>query len=393
MEADHVDEARSAGWRVLALTVALATASRVFAHLAFPKTSADVAGYLYRARDFRFGDFYAASDREPLWIGALRLSTEVFGDRALASIVLSVAAGVGVAVWCAWVAGRLAGPRAAAVAGVWMALAPAIVWRDVQGYRDEWASLLLLLALGTILAASGWRRAVGFGVLAGAAALSRFELLGLALAVAAVAVLVRRLPLREAAVGMGIAVALTVPFLAANERFYDDPLYHSNFHARFYWNLDYAGRPGEPTKAEVARYPWAGPSVTWSEYFRSIPLADVPERVVRRGGSLVARGLGHLVVLPSLRPGWLRYPFVPLAILAVVGIAAGVARRGSERWLLVVPPLYGFASYSLVKDADLRLLHYAWACLIVLGGIGLTDLVGRHRRSDPSPPSRVRPEA
>jgi len=210
-------------------------------------TGGDPYAYLQEARERT--NFYAAHLREPLFVFSVRFILHVLGQADIAGAVTS-----GLFSWLTVVAIYLIG---SATFNVWVGLGAAAalsIERDViglgaMGYRDDaFAFFVVLTAYGSlmVLERPSRTRWAWWGVIASAACLTRLTALSFVLPAGAYLMLPEgRVPRdRSAAVGLGLLVLLTAPFLINC---------YVTFGAMFYpvtglrsaWNWE--GGPASPT--------------------------------------------------------------------------------------------------------------------------------------------------
>jgi hypothetical protein len=226
--------------------------------------------------------------REPIWISIGSLLTQLLGSSSTyhlraASAMLSIADVVLAVV----AARRRLGWVASLAVGALLALNGIVVSNATRGLRTE-LELTLCLLLYLLLDRKASRRpyleATLAGVLGAALALTRTFFLPVVIAVEAISILVRRRPLRHAAVLLLIAASLPVAGTVAHRvglyqqpmeyGLIRDPFLDTDSYAR--WNANTEkfelGRPMPhpelfPTRAEYDKYgPYFGPKITYTQY-------------------------------------------------------------------------------------------------------------------------------
>jgi hypothetical protein len=76
-----------------------------------------------------------------------------------------------------------------------------------------------------------------------------------------------------------LSLVVVSPVLIHNRVLYGDFMYSVNIHALFYRNIEFVGKPGFPTKEEVADNAFCGPELTMFDYIFRL---HSPAQVVRR---------------------------------------------------------------------------------------------------------------
>lgn len=89
----------------------------------------------------------------------------------------------------------------------------------------------------------------------------------------------RRLHFTRIILPIFLSLVVVSPVLIHNRVLYGDFMYSVNVHAPFYRNIEFAGKPGFPTKEEVANNSFCGPELTMFDYIFRL---HSPAEVVRR---------------------------------------------------------------------------------------------------------------
>lgn len=328
----------------------------------------DALGFLDKARVYSFTDPWPAGEREPLWIAFTKLFAAPFGYAPGSAKGISLLLAVALLLACAALLRRHMSPVGVVAATAFLAVHPALLRDASNGIREPAAMLLLLLAGHFWVTGRNMPAAVAAGVLVGV----RWELglLALSLLVAA------RIGWRPLAAGIGTALLLMAPFVVANARAYDDPMYHSSYHALYYRNLEAAARAGiDPYSLDRYR----GEPLAWSEYYLEfLGPGESVERVVRGWPQVITAMAGGASKLPSslhLRIG--------LGILLAVGIAGIFApqrRLVMPSVLLIAGGAAGYA--ALYRWMEYRLVSFLVLPLAVLLGLFADMLAGLRRNVD-----------
>jgi hypothetical protein len=227
----------------------------------------DAQGYFQRAADFDPGRWLGGDPREPLWPLANSIPVHIFGEDPTVLRMSSVVMFACLVLFSQYLAREAVGPRFAIAAGALLASSEWLALQAVSGLREETAALgAVLVCLVAIRLRPGWRGPILLGVLAGLAAMIRWDTLILTLPVVAGAFFQHHVPWRRVAVSAAVFALIVVPFCVGNAEEFGDPLYQSNIHAVFFRNLEFGGQPGYPSKEEIAVNSFAGPSDSWPHY-------------------------------------------------------------------------------------------------------------------------------
>lgn len=327
--------------------------------------------------------------------------------------------------------GYLAASLAAVHPGLWNA--------DVSLMAEPLAAFtgaaLLLVAIAALDRPSA-RRFVALGLLAGAGGLVRSELLliGLVLLVA-VALLVGRLErgstpatgrLRPALVRVGVALAgvalVLVPWTVRNLVAFDgevvlltnnsgsvargancDAAYRGTFRGLWVTNVALEGTEGDPARAgcfsgfpldrgneaEAAAELRAEGMTYLGEHLDELPKV-VAARVGRTVGLYQLEQQSNFAFAEGRNATWDRRgtrSFQLLAVLGLVGLVLA-ARRGAsrQRWLLLIPVACSLLVVALTYGNP-RFRAAAEPAIVVLGALGLVELVEVGRARGGRPPS------
>jgi 4-amino-4-deoxy-L-arabinose transferase-like glycosyltransferase len=222
--------------------------------------------------------------REPLWPLLLVPAVRLLGSHSDIAIRMIGVLGFAFMVFAfQLLTRRLFGRTTGTVACVLLAACPWLVYQAARGLREETsAGLILVLCFALIVPKVGGRRFIALFALAGITGLLRWDAMVVMLPVIGLAMLIHRPPPVVWIAGPALLVLLVGPLLVANYFDHGDALYHSNIHARFFRNLEFHDQPGFPTSAEIAKFAFTGPPITWTQYvFGLHSPAVLAERAVR----------------------------------------------------------------------------------------------------------------
>jgi hypothetical protein len=210
-----------------------------WAKIAVPYVGGDPINYLGLGRQMT--SFYAASVREPMFPAAVHLWLRLLDDHDVAVSFASATFSF-LAIVVTWWLGRMTyGAWVGLLAALGLAMdKDAITWA-ADGWRDD---AVLFFAIAVAIALLGlarkptWPWAVGLGIAAAGAVLTRVTLLSLIVpgALLVLALGRDRWPrrLRAAALAAGLALALAGPHFYACWQTFGDPLHAINVHTSFY---------------------------------------------------------------------------------------------------------------------------------------------------------------
>jgi hypothetical protein len=206
--------------------------------------------------------------REPLWPAAIAVPVRVFGAGPTLVRLLGVAGFVLLVVAFQRLVTRLYSRAWGIGAALLLAASPWLVFQSARGLREEASTGLVLLFAAAVIKGIGGRRLVLLAAAAAALALLRWDTVLLTVPTLVIAGVANRTRPRRALLATSVFVLLVAPMLLGAKLNYGDPFYFSNTRgAVFFRNVEFAGKPGFPTKAEVRHNGWAGSQITWSEYF------------------------------------------------------------------------------------------------------------------------------
>jgi 4-amino-4-deoxy-L-arabinose transferase-like glycosyltransferase len=297
----------------------------------------DAVGYLQIARELRLARPFDTDYREPAFIWLVRAATRLAGDQPTTIRGVSVGASALTVGLTYWLAASQFGPAAGLAAAGILAVNRELTFQSVRGLKEEVFTVgllgVVLLLFGTHRPNPVWRWLMA-GLVAGTMALVRLTgLLPAAVLLADRAFVEvldrdprwRRTLLPAAAAGL-LLMGLVLPYLVQNARTAGDPFHSINANATWFRNIEFAGRPGFPSKEAVRQNAYTGPPVTSFEYVFGLHTArEILHRHVDGArwlyGFWVA-SLGVLVTVVGLA-GLLRLVasrrhFVPAALGAAV---------------------------------------------------------------------------
>jgi hypothetical protein len=302
--------------------------------------------------------------REPLWTGILYPAVQLLGAHFLIARLLGLVGFVVLVVSFQAIGTQLFGRLPGVVAAVFLAASPWLIWESGRGLREEMAAgAVLVFALGVV---RGWPAPV---LAAGAAvlALLRWDSLLLTLPVLALLLFRNRPGIRQYAVVGLILVTILSPLLILNWIRHHDPLYHSNYHAVFYRNQEFAGRPGFPGKAEVASDSYAGTPTTWSAYiFRQHTPGELAMRYAS-GSELIpvwvmTSACFYPIAKPKISGQFVSIEDTPRTVLPLLPVAAGLigavllSRRAWPIPVMLVISVLEYAPLAQLGVLEVRLV-------------------------------------
>jgi hypothetical protein len=369
--------ARSAACLVLlAAILALATWLRLerLAEYRYRDLDGDAVAYLQFARGLQLTGPFVTGYIESGLIWLVKGAVAVWGDQPISIRRLTVSASVATVAATYMLGARLFGPATGLLAAGLLAVNRELIFQSVRGLREEAFSVVLLLFVLT-LSAGRWPGKPAGWILAGllGGALGLIRLTGLACAgtlLAARALLSlasrdRPWPgtLWSASLAALLAGTCVLPYLASSLREFGDPFYSLTLHATFYRNFEYAGRPGFPSREELAVDSHAGPPVTPFQYvFRLHGPVEVMKRYIAGarqlyglwagsfGTPIAVAGLAGLLGLAGTR-----WCLLPLALGAAVFpflFVFGVAPDTSRFAVPTFPLLALASSWALIGSAS-----------------------------------------
>ncbi len=303
----------------------------------------DAWGYQELARTMRlFSDtgFFSArfGNREPLFLLILKGALVLLGDSQTHVRLVSLFASLAVILLGYRVGAKLFSRPLGLLAALAFAINLPLVRESVRGLRLETELILLLLFIEAAFLAkfrSVWVRAGLCGLLGGALALLRTNyLVNLTVPLVAAFAPWQRRAGWAAALALALMVGLYLPHRWNGHRLHGDWTWDNN--ARYWANIEFAGRPGWPSKAEMWRNTeGTGPKMTAFDYF--FGLHTMPEFMA---GNLrgLSKIVGHMEVIAfhrtvarmtKLDTRWLDWGFQLFGLIGLL-MAAWIPGR---RWL------------------------------------------------------------
>jgi len=311
----------------------------------------DVNGFIHFARMLRpFTDtgFYSARFglREPFYILVVKGFLQLPGADEENVRWVSLTFSLLVVLLTYLIVRNWMGKGVAMLAAFLLAVHTYCIEASVRGLRCEFFTLLLLLLLYVTCINRGlgrYMRGMLAGALTGMLLLTRTEFMlpAILLFISLPLVAKGRWGITSALSALLIGLLMLAPHLWGMYRVNGDVFYTSNLGARFYANLELAGKPGFPTVEELEKKGmFVGPKITPMEYF--FRLHTLPELlwgnvwglskvylalIVRYIPTTTLHGLKQLPKPPTaiLRYLLSRHPFrVFLALLAGIGLLGGL---------------------------------------------------------------------
>jgi hypothetical protein len=273
-------------------------------------------------------------------------------------------------------------PVAALAATALLALHPLLGLDASRGLREPTVQLLALPLLGRVVLGRGSalpeHRAAVLGSTAIALLLVRWELGLVALATFVVLAAVDGLHRTTAFAALAAALALAAPWLIANGRAYDDPLWHSNRNAVYQRNQEIiAGTlPGRQPPPED---PYAGDHITWKDYYLQIVgPAESARREVRGTGDNLAALLATIPIEAGPAPSRSTRAVAAMCTLGVGAmVILALRRRRRAVVMAAIVVIVGCAAYGTTSlFNDHRLVSFTLPALALLVGSGVSSIIG-----------------
>ena len=310
---------------------------------------------------------FDTAHREPLYLWLWKTANTLFASNLL-SIQLMNTLFMLASFPLMWrIGNKLSGPMAGIAAIIISGSNATIAIQSARGLRNDAYIFFLLLVINILLVKGSlpsWRRAIALGIASGLAALLQMSALPTACLLFIWLGWRQRWKIERLLVAFAIMFLLIAPHLANNLRISGDLFYSVNYHARFYRNLEFGGKPGFPTKAEIQKNSYAGPAVTMTHYvFREHTLANVIQRHIK--------GLSTCTIGKVARGVVLEYSFF-LMIFYLVGLTISFCPR---HWNLLALLIIASAPFVFLAGSpvalDPRLIVHIAPCLGFILGTGL----------------------
>jgi len=241
----------------------------------------DTLNFLALAHQFP-NDSIWGGFREPVWTTLFAAPVAVFGHDDLVVKAFSIAGFVFLVVSVQLVARTYHGRVPGLICGLAIAASPFLAFWAVSGLREETAAATIVVFGALVCRSPSTRRAwLLLAAYAGLLAMLRWDTTTLTIPVLALAFMLQRVNWRTIALSAVVFAAIVSPLVIGNAVRNDDPMYHTNTHARFYRNFEFADQPGFPSSKTLAKDSFAGPKETWLQYiFDRHSLGTVARRAV-----------------------------------------------------------------------------------------------------------------
>jgi hypothetical protein len=323
--------------------------------------------------------------REPLYILLVRVYFKVFGDSAFGMRLLGIVLGTAT-IWGFMRIGRdLFGRVPGQLIGLLIALNGPLVQEPGRALRLE-LELVLVAAYFFAAFVKPWRRVMpaaavltGIGLLL---ILTRSTYLPVVVALNAYA-LYRPGQLTAWAGAMAVTVALLaiviVPYRYNMYRVNGDPFYDTATYARWSANMEFAGRPGFPTRAQLETNAYLGPPISYRDYM--LGLHTPGELIVGtvRGYYKLFRAM---IVSPWVLVENVKVRFAIDLLFQLAAVAGFVLALGQARYRWV-PLTFVLLESSVAFLYDRNLLEpyrhsYAgWPLVLFAATLAVLTLLGR----------------
>jgi len=308
--------------------------------------------------------FYASGLSEPVPVAVLKLSMLTGADPDVLVRAGGLAAFAAVFGTTIFVLGSALGGVASAMAALFLAANPYMGYYAMQGASHLYALFFLLLFWHYFDSPAGGRRhALLAGLYGGLACLSRLDAAWVLLIVAALAWAVRRraFPLKEAALSLGLALLLALPYAVYQKVQYGGFFYAQELSLRRWANIDAFGYEPGPVRPQAPLGAGAfllrnGPAGAMQDFFS---------------------GLGRSLAYEL--PRTLYYKF--LLVLVFLGVYGAFVVKKPRLLALLAAALLPVLPLAAIKQVPatggIELKYYLWAlwALCALAGLGFQELL------------------
>lgn len=252
----------------------------------------DAKDYLDIATKYSKGVFDTAAERppfvrEPLYIWILKIGFLVLPKTPSGLKVISLLISIGAIYMFYLFSRRMSGILPALGATYMIAVWRSMANMSVQGLREDLFLLVISLFLFEIFLKK--RRSllpIRLGAVSALVLLVRISSFTFIFPMLVYAAFKKRITPLALISSILLTLCFIAPHLLFNYKFQDskDLLFSANIHARYYRNLEFAGKPGYMTKEEFNNNPYGGAPVTTLSYLLKERSADELIKGAARGG-------------------------------------------------------------------------------------------------------------
>ncbi|MBN1902400.1 hypothetical protein JW926_13830 [Candidatus Sumerlaeota bacterium] len=229
----------------------------------------DVKGFQSLARNLK--TLYGAGMREPLYVWMLRMVLWFLPLYDINVRMVSFAGSITMIPLIFYTGKKMEGPLTGILAAIFPAFSETLIVNSAEGLREEWICVLLILtALALIVPKKPIRLYHGVlsGIVLSLSCLMRLTLLYPLILISLIVVVINRWRAAPVLLMYLFFLSPLLPHLRHNykQEGLKDPFYSINIHARYYRNLEFAGRPGFITHEQFRRQAYSGSPVTAFQY-------------------------------------------------------------------------------------------------------------------------------
>lgn len=344
---------------LLILSEAIYLSWYYFSKIIYTRLDADAIGYKNYAEAMTFNifhnnGFYAGNfnEREPFYVFVTKLFFSIFGNSETHIRLLSFSLYIFSIYLLYLITKKLLGKIPGLLAALTMTFNIPLIIDSSRGMRLE-LEIVLILSLIWLLFCHDWKSYrykffITAGIIGGLIILTRSINLFGVMALIAVASITRTETLFSALkffiISILITISLYIPHKYGMYKIHGDHNWDVNVNMRWNANVEFADKPGFPTKEENGKNPYAGPQITANEYFFELhSFKDLALGMIK-GCFKVLKNL-DLIGYPWLAEKYLKIPNIGgidalFQIAGILGMVIIVIFKRKFIWISLAIPAF-----------------------------------------------------
>lgn len=331
-----------------------------FSKIIYTRLDADAIGYKNYAQAMTFNlfnnnGFYSGNfnEREPFFVLITKLFFSIFGPSETHTRLLTITLYIAGIYLLYLVARRLFGKIWGILAALTMTFNIPLILDSSRGMRLE-LEIFLILALVWFIFCVDWKISkykifAIAGFIGGLILLTRFINIFGILSIFFIAAILHSnkkilLAVKLFLLSAAISILLFIPHKYGIYKVHNDPSWDVNVNMRWNANVEFADKPGFPTKEDNGKNPYAGPKITASEYFFKLHSSKEVTLGMLNGYVKIIKNY-DVVGYPWLVQKYLgfshgEYLDYIFQISGILGIVAIIAIRPELIWIPFIIPAF-----------------------------------------------------